>query len=163
MEAAAETIRELRAILPERPHQLAKSPDWAVNELPQDPSFREEYRVIQLGYMTFSSEADRGIVFTRSYDDIRPKPMPREVNLARSGHTKTISINDYKKKKVNTSSPDQTLSTSTPKKVDSAPVTPLSDARKQDRLKPPPADIGGSKLGKRLVYVSNKVTALQDG
>ena len=131
MDAAAETIRELRAILPERPHQLAKSPDWVANDLPQDPTFKEEARVSRLGYMTFSSEADRGLVFTRSYDDVRPKPMPREVNLARTGHAKTISINDYKKKR------------------ETPPVTPSSsDARKQDRLKPP-ANTGGGKPANR--------------
>lgn len=145
MEAAAEIIRtDLRAILPEKPHQLAKTTEWiATDDGPKDPHARDEFRVQRLQYMTFSSEADRGIVFTRAYDDIRPspKPMPRDVNaLARSGATKKRSLNDYINKKKSVASPDATPS-STPRKDVSAPVTPV-----QDRLKPPATDASSGRL-----------------
>lgn len=158
MEAAAETIRGLRAILPDKPHQLAKTPDWVAKEkdISSSPNFREEYHHTRLGYMTFSSEADRGLLFTRSYDDIRPaKPMPREVNaLSRSGATKKLSVNDYLKKKSAAPSPDLTPA-ATP-----TPMTP--DMRKPDKLKPPPTDASSGRLkpgadnkdpGKRYGYV----------
>jgi hypothetical protein len=134
MEAAAETVRLLtRTILPERPHQLAQSPDWRVtNE--ERPKRMEEWDHPRLQYMTFVSDGDRGVLFTRNYYDIRPeppKPMLREVNVLARGGAKKLSLSDYNKKKTtgaNTSaSPPDTTSSPGLKKSSDRPVPISSD------------------------------------
>lgn len=146
MEAAAETVRHLtRTILPERPHQLAQSPDWR-STFEEHPKRIEEWENSRLQYMTLVSEADRGVLFTRGYYDIRPeppRPVPREVNALARGSAKKLSLSDYTKKKTgaatSTSPPDTTPS--------------QSQKRSSDRQAPPEpkqsdeARRTGSKLG----------------
>lgn len=131
MEAAAETVRLLtHTILPERPHQLAQSPDWRVtNE--ERPKRVEEWDHSRLQYMTFVSDGDRGVLFTRNYYDIRPeppRPVSREVNILSKGGAKKLSLSDYNKKKTgattSASPPDTTNSPSLKKPGDR--LVPLS-------------------------------------
>jgi hypothetical protein len=53
--------------------------------------------------MTLLSDADRGVLLTRSYYDMREeshKPVPKEVsNLSKGGEKKKLSLSDYKNKK----------------------------------------------------------------
>lgn len=170
MEAAAETVKQLtRAILPERPHQLAPNLEWKAR---QEDSSRhyEEWKQTRLQYMTLLSDADRGILFTRGYDDIRPeppKPVPKEVNaLARGGAAKKLSLSDYKNKKTgataSASPPDSTPSNTPKKPVDRASATPLPDSRaapesktrsdsgkSSDGLKPPVPEPGSTAKRKK--------------
>lgn len=105
MEAAAKTINLLsQRVLPDEPHQLAYHPDWRYR--PQDdryPDKPEEWHNTRLQYMTFLSDAERGVLLTRSYDDMReepPKPVLKEVStLAKGGEKKKLSLSDYKNKK----------------------------------------------------------------
>jgi hypothetical protein len=170
MEAVAETVKQLtRTILPERPHQLAPNLEWKSR---QEDSSRhyEEWKQTRLQYMTLLSDADRGILFTRGYDDIRPeppKPVPKEVNaLARGGAAKKLSLSDYKNKKTGattSASPPDSTSSNTPKKpVDRASATPLPDSRAapesktssdsgkaSDGLKPPAPEPGSTTKRKK--------------
>jgi hypothetical protein len=67
--------------------------------------------------MTLLSDADRGVLLTRSYYDMREepsKPVPKEVTaLAKGGEKKKLSLSDYKNKKTSgatsTSPPEPTL------------------------------------------------------
>lgn len=149
MEAAAETIRYLtRNILPERPHQLAQSPDWkAVYD--DHPKRLEEWDTRRLQYMTLVSEADRGVLFTRGYFDIRaepPKPVPREVTALARGSAKKYSLSDYAKKKTgaatSASPPDTTPSQSQKKYSDrlAPPESKQSDDAKRPANKSGNAD-----------------------
>ncbi len=157
MDAAAETVKELsRTILPERPHQLAKSPDWKSRYPPDDSNRRcEEWNDTRLQYMTFVSEADRGVLFTRGYYDIRPeppKPDPKEVNaLARGGAAKKLSLSDYKNKKTGAAaspSPLDTTPSHTPRKSnDRASVTPIPE-HKGAETKSTPDSLGKTEGSK---------------
>ena len=121
MEAAAETVKQLtRTILPERPHQLAQSPDWKCRYPPDEPAKRpEEWHDTRLQYMTFLSDADRGVLFTRNYYDFRPEPTKHATKeasaLAKGSATKkTLSLSDYKNKKTTGVSPSDPPADSTP-------------------------------------------------
>ncbi|KAJ4136013.1 hypothetical protein NW768_003621 [Fusarium equiseti] len=117
MEAAAKTVQQLtQRILPEKPHHLSYSADWRYN-IPANESRHkhfEEWDNTRLQYSTLVSEADRGVLLTRSYYDMRvepPKPVPRDVGiLAKGGEKKKLSLSDYKNKKTS----GLTSDTSTP-------------------------------------------------
>jgi hypothetical protein len=143
MEAAAERVKLLtRSILPERPHQLSKSPDWKTRYPLDDTKRRcEEWQDTRLQYMTLVSEADRGILFTRGYYDIRPEPVqpaPKDVSIVSraGGEKKKLTLNDYKNKKsgappsASASPPDSAASAALKKELErsTANTTPL-DAR----------------------------------
>ncbi|KAK2677460.1 hypothetical protein RAB80_006200 [Fusarium oxysporum f. sp. vasinfectum] len=96
MEAAAKTVQQLtQRILPEKPHHLSYSPDWRYH-IPASESRQkhpEEWDNTRLQYSTLVSEADRGVLLTRSYYDMRvepPKPVPRD-NKKTSGVTSDAS------------------------------------------------------------------------
>jgi hypothetical protein len=117
MEAAAKTVQQLtQRILPEKPHHLSYSADWRYH-IPANESRQkhpEEWDNTRLQYSTLVSEADRGVLLTRSYYDMRvepPKPVPRDVGiLAKGGEKKKLSLSDYKNKKTS----GVTSDTSTP-------------------------------------------------
>ncbi|KAF4441931.1 hypothetical protein F53441_11891 [Fusarium austroafricanum] len=117
MEAAAKTVQQLtQRILPEKPHHLSYSPDWRYH-IPANESRQkhlEEWDNTRLQYSTLVSEADRGVLLTRPYYDMRvepPKPVPRDVGiLAKGGEKKKLSLSDYKNKKTS----GVTSDTSTP-------------------------------------------------
>ncbi|KFA66632.1 hypothetical protein S40285_03048 [Stachybotrys chlorohalonatus IBT 40285] len=111
MDAAAKSIELLtQRKLPENPHHLSYYPDWRYRQPPADDrSTRrfEEWHQTRLQYLTFVSEADRGILFTRSDYDMRdepPKPPPRDVLAlaGKGGEKKKLSLSDYKNKKTTT-------------------------------------------------------------
>ncbi|KAK7430562.1 hypothetical protein QQZ08_002854 [Neonectria magnoliae] len=116
MEAAAKTVQLLtQRILPEKPHHLSYSPNWRYR-IPVDEAKSkrfEEWDNTRLQYATLVSEADRGVLLTRSYYDMRDepqKPVPREVNiLAKAGNEKKkLSLSDYKNKKTSGVTSDTT-------------------------------------------------------
>lgn len=167
METAAETVKQLtRTILPEYPHQLAASLEWKARPTPGDSKkYFEEWHQPRLQYMSYLTDGDRGTLFTRGYDDIRPelpKPVPKEVNaLARGGAAKKLSLSDYKNKKTgattSTSPPDSTPSQTPKKPADRASAatssesrrgpdarTPSESARKPDGVKPLSSETSGS-------------------
>ncbi|UZP42294.1 hypothetical protein NXS19_010110 [Fusarium pseudograminearum] len=77
MEAAAKTVQQLtQRILPEKPHHLSYSADWRYH-VPANESRQkhpEEWDITRLQYSTLVSEADRGVLLTRSYYDMRVEP-----------------------------------------------------------------------------------------
>ncbi|KAH6610221.1 hypothetical protein Trco_000241 [Trichoderma cornu-damae] len=168
MEAARKTIEVLsQRILPERPHHLAFHPEWRFRPSPGDSNYPEEWYHPRLQYLTLLSEADRGVLFTKSDYDMREepaKPLPREVNaLAKGGEKKKLSLSDYKNKKTGATSSTSPPEPSIAKKKDSERAAELSagtaatsdpkptseskaasEARKPDRPRPrepdPPVD-----------------------
>lgn len=108
MEAAAKTIQSLtKRILPEKPHSLAISDTWKYRMPADESKLRkhfEEWDNTRLQYMTLLSEADRGVLWTRPYYEMRQeptKPLPKDINsLAKpAGEKKKLSLSDYKYKK----------------------------------------------------------------
>lgn len=132
MEAAAKTIELLtQHHLPEKPHQLAYSQDWRLRPTtePETPRRIEEWHNSRVQYMTFLSHADRGLLLTRSYYDLREEPAstntPDASLIASSkpaGEKKKLSLSDYKNKK--TSAPE------TPPPTEAA-VAKIRDADRQ--------------------------------
>ena len=120
MEAAAKTIQLLtQRILPEHPHHLSYFADWRYRHHPVDDRKRiEEWNHPRMQYLTLVSEADRGVLLTRSDYDMReepPKPVPKGVSALASkpGEKKKLSFSDYKNKKsagaVSTSPPEPSI------------------------------------------------------
>ncbi|KAF4987315.1 hypothetical protein FGRMN_10440 [Fusarium graminum] len=144
MEAAAKTVQQLtKRILPEKPHHLSYSADWRYH-VPANESRQkhpEEWDNPRLQYSTLVSEADRGVLLTRSYYDMRvepPKPVPREVGvLAKGGEKKKLSLSDYKNKKTSgvtsdTSTPEPPSAKKRELERTSAEPKSVSEIRKPD-------------------------------
>lgn len=104
MEVAAERIRSVKKLLPERPHHLALS---LGRKYPVPPNFWDHQSPLQ--YSTFLSDADRGLLLTRPYYDICDEPEPslptrQSTPLAgskKAGNKMTLEV--WKSKKVATS------------------------------------------------------------
>jgi len=88
MDAAAKHTQLLRSdILPPLPYQLAKVLDQRFRVPPDELKLFEERQFRPLEYMTLIN-ADRGLLFTRAYYDMReepPKPNAAKEGLARRG------------------------------------------------------------------------------
>ncbi|CAM1503896.1 Fc.00g014870.m01.CDS01 [Cosmosporella sp. VM-42] len=147
MEAAAKTVQLLtQRILPDKPHHLSYFPDWryrvpAESSKPKSKKHFEEWDNRRLQYTTLVSEADRGVLMTRSYYDMRvepQKPVPRELNnLAKSGvEKKKLSLSDYKNKKTGVASDTSTPEPASARKKDAqraaADSRPVPEIRRPD-------------------------------
>ncbi|KAK1986699.1 hypothetical protein LZ30DRAFT_264243 [Colletotrichum cereale] len=104
MEAAAKKVQLLaQRILPDRPHHLSVSPDQRFRVPPDHSKLFEEFKHPRLQYMTLLSDADRGMLLTRPYYDMREEPpnptAPKEPNtkMEKKAVTK-LSLSDYKNK-----------------------------------------------------------------
>ncbi|EQB49189.1 hypothetical protein CGLO_11482 [Colletotrichum gloeosporioides Cg-14] len=104
MEAAAKKVQLLaQRILPDRPHHLSITPDQRYR-VPSDQSkVFEEFKYQRLQYMTLLSDADRGMLLTRPYYDMREEPpnpiAAKESNVKMEKKTVTkLSLSDYKNK-----------------------------------------------------------------
>ncbi|KAK2018873.1 hypothetical protein LZ32DRAFT_293768 [Colletotrichum eremochloae] len=114
MEAAAKKVQLLaQRILPDRPHHLSVSPDQRFRVPPDHSKLFEEFKHPRLQYMTLLSDADRGMLLTRPYYDMREEPpnptAHKEPNAKMEKKTVTkLSLSDYKnkQKKVVDSPPD---------------------------------------------------------
>ncbi|KAJ2896342.1 hypothetical protein MKZ38_005606 [Zalerion maritima] len=109
MEAAEKNIKILaEKVLPQRPHQLNLSMTRRYR-VPQHSEEYEEQKIRPLQYMTFVSEADRGVLYTRAYYDVReedaPVATPKSSLLAAPEPKKKLSLKDYKNKKNAQASP----------------------------------------------------------
>lgn len=104
MEVAAERIRSVKKLLPERPHHLALS---LGRKYPVPPNFWDHQSPLQ--YSTFLSDADRGLLLTRPYYDICDEPeasLPTRqptplAGAKKAGNKMTLEV--WKSKKVATS------------------------------------------------------------
>lgn len=113
MEAAAKKVQLLaQRILPDRPHHLSVSPDQRFRVPPDHSKAFEEFKHQRLQYMTLLSDADRGMLLTRPYYDMREEPPIPAANkdlnakMEKKAVTK-LSLSDYKnkQKKVSASPP----------------------------------------------------------
>lgn len=104
MEVAAERIRSVKKLLPERPHHLALS---LGRKYPRPDDFWLHQSPLQ--YSTFLSDADRGLLLTRPYYDICDEPetlLPTRQTTPLAGAKKTgnkMTLEVWKSKKVATS------------------------------------------------------------
>ncbi|KAG8160197.1 hypothetical protein KVR01_009733 [Diaporthe batatas] len=104
MEVAAERIRSVKKLLPERPHHLALS---LGRKYPVPPNFWDHQSPLQ--YSTFLSDADRGLLLTRPYYDICDEPeapVPTRQSTPQAGAKKAgskMTLEVWKSKKVATS------------------------------------------------------------
>ncbi|ROT43555.1 hypothetical protein SODALDRAFT_41807 [Sodiomyces alkalinus F11] len=103
MDAAVKSIQYLtQNLLPDRPYHLSKRPDKRYRVPPDNTKFIEERECQPLQYMTLLN-ADRGLLFTRPYYDMReepPTPNPAKeagVRMEKKAVTK-LSLSDYKNK-----------------------------------------------------------------
>ncbi|KAK5997098.1 hypothetical protein PT974_02450 [Cladobotryum mycophilum] len=155
MEAAAKTVELLtQRILPEKPHHLSFDEEWRYSPSNEAKTF-EEWNHPRLQYLTLVSEADRGVLLTRSDYDMREevKPAPRDVNALAKGNSekKKLSLSDYRNKKTvttSTSPPEPSVARKRDSERASNPHSApssdsrstsehksASDARKSDRSK----------------------------
>ncbi|KAF6820033.1 hypothetical protein CSOJ01_01101 [Colletotrichum sojae] len=108
MEAAAKKVQLLaQRILPDRPHHLSVSPDQRFRVPPDHSKIFEEFKHQRLQYMTLLSDADRGMLLTRPYYDMREEPpnptMVKEPNTKMEKKSVTkLSLSDYKNKQKKT-------------------------------------------------------------
>ncbi|TQN70894.1 hypothetical protein CSHISOI_04539 [Colletotrichum shisoi] len=114
MEAAAKKVQLLaQRILPDRPHHLSVSPEQRFRVPPDHSKLFEEFKYPRLQYMTLLSDADRGMLLTRPYYDMREEPpnltaaKDSNAKMEKKSVTK-LSLSDYKskQKKVSDSPPD---------------------------------------------------------
>ncbi|CCF32168.1 hypothetical protein CH063_04607 [Colletotrichum higginsianum] len=134
MEAAAKKVQLLaQRILPDRPHHLSVSPDQRFRVPPDHSKLFEEFKYPRLQYMTLLSDADRGMLLTRPYYDMREEPpnltaaKDPNAKMEKKSVTK-LSLSDYKnkQKKVSDSLPD---SGTTPKPDTSRRKEEVADGR----------------------------------
>ncbi|PNP50841.1 hypothetical protein THARTR1_08462 [Trichoderma harzianum] len=149
MEAARKSIEVLsQRILPERPHHLAFHPEWRFRPSHGDGNSFEEWHHPRLQYLTLLSEADRGVLFTKSDYDMREepaKPLPRENK--KTGATSSTSPPEpsIAKKKESERAGELSASTGATSDPRSASESKsASEAKKMDRPRPrdsdPPVD-----------------------
>lgn len=96
--AAKNADRVAQRILPDRPHHLALSLE---RRYPKPDGWGFVGASSPLQYMTYISDAERGILFTRAAFEIcqePPPPMPAKV-LAKGEVKKKLSLMDYQNKK----------------------------------------------------------------
>lgn len=136
MEAAAEQVKLLRQdILPDRPHHLSFSSDQRYRVAP-DAQAPEEHIHRRLQYMTLISDGDRGVLLTRSYDDMReepPTPSAKDTVAPSRSDKKPatkMSLNDYKNKVKQKSQSPLPAPESRPKKPEDS--TPRSAQGRKD-------------------------------
>lgn len=121
MDGAAKSRLEKVAqhILPHRPHHLSLS---LGRRYPKPDGFWYTGASGPLQYLTFVSQADRGIVLTRPFYDICEEPEtapPMPTKVLAKGEIKKLSIKDYQKKKNSSASPtDNGLVAKTEAKVE---------------------------------------------
>lgn len=136
MEAAAKQVKLLsQRILPDRPHHLSVSPDIRYKVSP-DARAPEEHIHRRLQYMTFISDSDRGVLFTRPYYDMReepPTPSVTETPASTRSDKKPamkMSLSDYKNKVKQKSQSPLPASGTRPKKPEE--TTPRSTQERKD-------------------------------
>ncbi|KAI5466906.1 hypothetical protein BGZ63DRAFT_418656 [Mariannaea sp. PMI_226] len=126
MDAATKSVQLLsQRVLPELPHNLAFHADWRHRPPAiESKKYFEEWNNPRLQYMTLVSEADRGVLLTRSYHDMRveARPAHRDIKALTKtgGEKKKLSLSDYKKK-------------TTGGTADTTPEPPSTKKREMDR------------------------------
>jgi len=142
MDGAAKSIDIVaKRILPHNPHHLSLS---LGRKFPKPDGFWFDGASSPLQYLTFVSDADRGILITRpSYDiceepESAPLPMPVKV-LAKGEVKKKLSIKDYQKKKNNSASPtdiDPTVKSDARPNGGPAPAKAPKEEERKENAKP---------------------------
>jgi hypothetical protein len=106
MDVAVQKVQKLSKHIPEQPHQLAFAIDKRYRIHPDKVKALEENIHPGLQYMTFVSDLERGVLMTRSYDDMRDEPpAPNASQRPPTTPAQTdkkpatkISLSDYKNK-----------------------------------------------------------------
>lgn len=139
MDGAAKSADKVaQRILPDRPHHLSVS---LTRRFPAPKGFWYTGQSAPLQYMTYVSEASRGILLTRpSYDiyeetEVAPATMPAKV-LAKGEVKKKMSIKDYQNRKKSVSPTDQELAAKAEAKANGVPELKLpKENRKVEPVK----------------------------
>ncbi|KAI5918957.1 hypothetical protein F4810DRAFT_714933 [Camillea tinctor] len=112
MEEATKSIKSLaKDILPIKAHYLSLSATRRYQPHPDDKRL-DEQDIRPLQYTTFLSDADRGVLLTRAYFDVREDPIPPNhaptptpLRIDPNKPKKKVSLKDYKNRKVEGESP----------------------------------------------------------
>ncbi|KAI0602202.1 hypothetical protein F4775DRAFT_228214 [Biscogniauxia sp. FL1348] len=112
MEEATKSIEKLaKHILPVKAHYLSLSATRRYQPHPDEKRL-DEQDVRPLQYTTFLSDADRGVLLTRAYFDVREDPIPPNhatnptpLRIDPNKPKKKVSLKDYKNRKVEGDSP----------------------------------------------------------
>ncbi|KAI2632431.1 hypothetical protein GGR54DRAFT_583438 [Hypoxylon sp. NC1633] len=152
MEEATKTIKTLsKNILPFKAHCLSLEPTRRYRIHPDEKRL-EEQDIRPLQYSTFLSDADRGILLTRAYFDVREEPAKpvnaaNTLTLRNSDPTKPrtkLSLKDYKNRKKSPDGEEPPKHTAQPTKVNAPPKKlPESAAKEMENrrdIKKEPAD-----------------------
>lgn len=94
-----------RRVLPERPHHLCIDPK---RRYPNPSGYWFSGPSAGLQYMTYLSDADRGVLLTRPFFEIHDEPdVPKPLKAAARGEAKKkMSFKDYQNRKKSTSPAD---------------------------------------------------------
>jgi hypothetical protein len=139
MDVAAQKVQKLSKHIPEQPHQLALDLDKRYPTYPGRAKGLEERVYTGLQYMTFVvSHQERGVLMTRSYDDMRDEPpapnanqrLPTTPAHADKKPATKMSLSDYKNKvkKLSQSPPQQTMGS----RPEEPPRPPSNENRGQE-------------------------------
>jgi hypothetical protein len=164
MDGVAEAERKVRIvadkILPPRPHHLTVTPN---RKYPPQDGFGFTGLSARLQYMTFLSEADRGLLMTVPYFEIMDEPefAPPVKTVLRTEAKKKMSIKDYQNRKKSNSPTDATnnessasadakqgavLDTNAVKEKEQEKAKPITEQRLKEKTEPQPnAKTGASQ------------------
>jgi len=140
MDVAVQKVQKLSKHIPEQPHQLASAIDKRYRIHPDKVKRLEEDVHPGLQYMTFVSDPERGVLMTRSYDDMRDEPPtpnakhrpPTTPGQVDKKPATKMSLSDYKNKvkKLSQSPPPPAMGT---KPDDSLRVSSYEARSQQDQ------------------------------
>ncbi|KAI1403807.1 hypothetical protein F4819DRAFT_191992 [Hypoxylon fuscum] len=156
MEEATKTIEALvKNVLPPKAHYLSSS-EYPTRRFPPpvDDKRLEEQDTRQLQYTTFVGDADRGVLLTRAYFDVRQDPVDSTnaiiapiIRKSDPNKPKTkLSLKDYKNRKKTPEGDEPPKPTPRPPKVN-APAKKLSDqvAKDMEGRRDPKKEISDAK------------------
>ncbi|KAH9883913.1 hypothetical protein F4778DRAFT_581063 [Xylariomycetidae sp. FL2044] len=163
MEGAKKSIESLsKQILPVKAHYLSLSPTRRYRPHPDEKRL-EEQDIRPLQYTTFVSDADRGVLLTRAYFDVREDPvppnhaMPTPTPRGDPNKPKTkLSLKDYKNRKTEGDSPPKSanlLAKSSTQREKEFPI--------KKPLEPPRKDMDGRRDDRKDITRARKDTHRQ--
>lgn len=119
--------------LPERPHHLCID---AKRRFPNPTGFWYSGQSAGLQYMTYLSDADRGVLLTLPFFEIRDEPdtlKPPPNTAARGEAKKKMTFKDYQNRKKSNSPTDNDASSTKPDSQQAAATAPRESAKNEEQ------------------------------
>jgi hypothetical protein len=166
MDAAAKSVRVLtHDSLSQSPYYLSRRPDKRYPAAHDHRRF-EEWYIVDLQYLTFLSDADRGVLLTRPEYDMREEPRPAARDADATPRTvsekKKMTLSDYKNKKSTTPITGAT-STSPPEPLLAKKKESERASSKPGAFSTPPAEDRNTQANAKRVPEMRKPDESRDG